>query len=208
MAVGALSVLLAYLLGAIPFGFLLVKLGRGEDVRGTGSGSIGATNVTRAAGPLVGLLTLLLDMGKGFAAVAVATWLAPQAAGQARGAPEWTAAAAVAAIVGHSYPVFLSFRGGKSVATALGAFVYFAPLAVAASLGVWLIVVAGWRFVSLGSVLAAAAFPLFAFSLYRPPLAITLAAVVGASVVILRHRSNLKRLVRGTEPKLTLKRGS
>ena len=164
-----------------------------------GSGSTGATNVARAAGPVVGLLTLLLDTGKGFAAVLAAAWL-----GGAE--PAWPAAAAVAAIVGHSFPVFLRFRGGKSVATALGAFLYFAPLAAVAALGVWLVVVAIWRFVSLGSVLAAAAFPLFAYGLYRPPLAITLAAGVGASIVILRHRSNLERLVRGTEPKLDPKR--
>lgn len=199
MAAGALGVLLAYLLGAIPFGYFLVKLKRGEDVRGVGSGSTGATNVARAAGPVVGLLTLLLDIGKGFAAVLAAAWLGASD-------PAWPAAAAVAAIMGHSFPVFLRFRGGKSVATALGAFLYFAPLAAAAALGVWLIVVAIWRFVSLGSVLAAAAFPLFAFGLYRPPLASTLAAGVGASIVILRHWSNLERLVRGAEPRLELKR--
>ena len=179
MAMGALSVLLGYLLGALPFGYLLVKLRRGEDIRGVGSGSTGATNVARAAGPVVGLVTLLLDAGKGFGAVA--------------------------AIVGHSFPVFLRFRGGKSVATALGSFLYFAPLAAAAALGVWLVAVALWRYVSLGSVLAAAAFPLFAYGLYRPPLAITLAAGVGASIVILRHWSNLERLVLGTEPRLDLK---
>lgn len=201
MAMGALSVLLGYLLGAIPFGYLLVKLRRGEDVRGVGSGSTGATNVARAAGPVVGLVTLLLDAGKGFGAVAAAAWLA-------RSEPVWMAAAAVAAIVGHSFPVFLRFRGGKSVATALGAFLYFAPLAAAAALGVWLVAVALWRYVSLGSVLAAAAFPLFAYCLYRPPLAITLAAGVGASIVILRHWSNLERLVRGTEPRVELKRKS
>jgi len=153
-------------------------------------------------------VTLLLDAGKGFGAVAAAAWLTPHVAGQAHGEPAWMAGAAVAAIVGHSYPVFLRFRGGKSVATALGAFLYFAPLAAGAALGLWLVAVALWRYVSLGSVLAAAAFPLFAFGLYRPPLAITLAAGVGASIVILRHWSNLERLVKGTEPKVDLKRKS
>jgi glycerol-3-phosphate acyltransferase PlsY len=201
MAAGALSVVLAYVLGAIPFGYLVVKLKRGHDVRTTGSGGTGATNVTRAAGPLAGLLTLVLDTGKGVAAVLAAERLG-------RGEPAWMAAAAVAAIVGHSYPVFLRFRGGKSVATALGAFSYFAPLAVGAALVVWLVVVALWRYVSLGSVLAVAAFPLLAFELYRPPLAITLAAAVGACIVILRHRSNLERLAKGIEPKLDWKRKS
>lgn len=199
MATGALSVLLGYLLGAIPFGYLVVKLARGRDVRTSGSGGTGATNVTRAAGPVAGLITLLLDVGKGLGAVAAAAWLT-------RSEPAWVAAAAVAAIVGHSYPMFLRFRGGKSVATAVGAFVTFAPLAVAAALGVWLTVVAFWRYVSLASVLAAAAFPLFAYGLYRPPLAMTLAAGVGASIIILRHRSNLERLVKGIEPRLELKR--
>lgn len=199
MLAGLAGVLFGYFLGALPFGYVLVKWRRGEDIRSTGSGSTGATNVVRAAGVALGSLTLVLDAGKGYAAVAVTAWLTGNDA-------LFSAAAALAAIAGHSFPVFLRFRGGKSVATALGAFFYFTPLAVAAAAGVWLAVVAAWRYVSLGSVLATAAYPLFAFALYHPPVTFTLAAVAGASLVILRHRSNLERLVAGTEPRLSRER--
>jgi len=195
LALGLFSLLLAYLLGAIPFGYWLVRQRMGEDVRRYGSGATGATNVTRTAGWKLGLLTLALDVAKGYAAVALAAWLSGHD-------PRWMAGAAVAAIIGHSFPVFLGFRGGKSVAPGLGAFLYFTPLAVAAALGVWLVVVALWRYVALGSVLAAGAYPVVAFVLYRPTLAIQVAAVVGACIIILRHRSNLERLVKGTESKL------
>lgn len=201
MLLGPLSLLAGYLLGAVPFGYLLVRLRKGYDVRTTGSGSIGATNVTRTMGWAGGLLILLLDAGKGYLAVQLAAWLT--------GADvRWTAAGGVAALVGHSYPVYIRFRGGKSVATGLGVFVYFAPLAVAAVLGVWIVVVALWRYVALGSVLAAAAFPVFAYALYRPELAVSLAAVASACLIVLRHRSNLQNLARGTEDKLTFKRES
>jgi len=199
MLSGPLSLVLAYLLGAIPFGYMFVRFRLGGDIRAHGSGSTGATNVTRTAGLALGLLTLALDVGKGYAAVLAAFWLT-------EGDIRWVAAAAVAAVVGHSYPVFLRFRGGKSVATGVGVFLYLAPLAVAAALIVWLTVVFAWRYVALGSVLAAGAYPLFAFALYRPELSITLATVVCAVIIIVRHRSNLERLVQGTEPRFTLKR--
>jgi glycerol-3-phosphate acyltransferase PlsY len=147
----------------------------------------------------LGLLTLALDVGKGYAAVLAAFWLTD-------GDVRWMAAAAVAAVVGHSYPVFLHFRGGKSVATGAGVFLYLAPLAVAAVLIVWLVIALAWRYVALASVLAAGAYPLFAFVLYRPPLPVTVAAATGAIIIIVRHRSNLERLVQGTEPRFTLKR--
>jgi glycerol-3-phosphate acyltransferase PlsY len=196
---GALAVALGYLLGAVPFGYLLVKRRLGEDVRGAGSGSTGATNVARTAGPALGALTLALDLGKGYAAVALAAWLTG-------GALPWMAAAGFAAIVGHSFPVFLGFRGGKSVATGVGVFLFFTPLAVAAALGVWLLALAVWRYVSLSSILAAAAYPLLAYALARPPLAVSAAAVAGSCLIILRHYENIGRLIRGEEPKLTLKR--
>jgi glycerol-3-phosphate acyltransferase PlsY len=199
MLLGAAGVLLGYLLGAIPVGFLLVRWQAGRDVRAGGSGSTGATNVVRALGLLWGLLTLVLDFGKGYAAVTLVARLAPEDT-------RWVAAAGLAAIVGHCFPVFLRFRGGKGVATAAGVFLYFAPLAVAAAAGVWLAVVAVWRYVSLGSLLAAASYPLLATAFYRPALAVTLAGVAGAALLVIRHRENLERLARGTEPRLEWKR--
>jgi glycerol-3-phosphate acyltransferase PlsY len=196
---GALAVALGYLLGAIPFGYLLVRKLLGQDVRGAGSGSTGATNVARIAGPALGALTLTLDLGKGYAAVMLAAWLTG-------GAMLSMAAAGFAAIVGHSFPVFLGFRGGKSVATGGGVFLFFTPLAVGAALGVWLLSVALWRYVSLGSILAAAAYPVLAYALARPPLEVSAAAVAGSCLIILRHHENIGRLIRGEEPKLTLKR--
>lgn len=196
---GAVAVAAGYLLGAIPFGYLLVKRRLGEDVRGAGSGSTGATNVARTAGSALGALTLGLDIGKGYAAVALAAWLTGSA-------PLWMAAAGFAAIVGHSFPVFLGFRGGKGVATGVGAFLAFTPLAVAAALGVWLLALAVWRYVSLASILAAAAYPVLAYALARPPIEVSAAAVAGSCLIILRHHENIARLVGGDEPRLRLKR--
>ncbi len=196
---GVLAVALGYVLGAIPFGYLVVKRRLGQDVRASGSGSIGATNVTRTAGPVLGVLTMLLDLGKGVAAVEIASRLAG-------GDVRWMAAAGFAAIVGHSFPVFLGFRGGKSVATGVGVFACLTPLPLLAALGVWVVVVAIWRFVSLGSILAGAAYPLLAMAFEQPPFAVSAAAVAGASLIILRHYANIRRLIDGTEPRLLLKK--
>lgn len=193
------SLLLAYLLGAVPFGYLLVKLRRGEDIRATGSGSIGAANVSRMLGLAGGLVTLALDVAKGYASVwLAATWTSHDTAA--------VAAAGVAATAGHMFPVYLGFRGGKGVATAAGAFIYLTPWAAVAVLAIWLLMVAVWRYVSLGSILATAAYPVFAYALYRPGLAVTLAGMVVASLIIIRHASNIQRLVAGIEPKLQLRR--
>ncbi|MFQ5694767.1 MAG: glycerol-3-phosphate 1-O-acyltransferase PlsY [Terriglobia bacterium] len=199
MWLGPTSLLLAYLVGAIPVGYLFVRRARGEDIREHGSGATGATNAARRAGAVGGLVTLLADAGKGYAAVELAARLT---GGDAR----WVGAAAVAAIVGHCYPVYIGFRGGKGVATGLGVFLRLAPWGALAALAVWAVALAVWRYVALGSVLATAAFPLLAFALYRPGLPTTLAAVLAASVVILRHSENLRRLAAGTEPRITPKK--
>ncbi len=189
----------AYLLGAIPFGYMIYRWTTGRDIRKEGSGNIGATNVTRVLGPVAGLITLVLDVAKGYLAVMLASW----AGGGHRG---WMSAGAVAVLLGHMYPVFLGFRGGKGVASALGAFVALAPHAVLAALVVWTAVVAVWRFVALGSVAAVALFPLAAWLVDRPTPAQTLGTVVAAVLIILRHSRNVRRLLSGTEGRLEFRR--
>lgn len=192
----------AYLLGSIPFGYLIVKMGSGSDVRGAGSGNIGATNVTRVAGKAAGLATLLLDIGKGYLAV----WLAMR---WSHGNIRWMMAAAVAVVLGHTLSCWLRFRGGKGVATGLGVFLAVAWQAVLAALLVWLVVVAFWRYVSLGSVVAAAALPILVYLFYAPghapPLAVSFGSVAVAIIVIFKHRENIARLIAGTESRLRRK---
>ena len=147
------SISIAYLLGSIPFGYILVRLFRREDVRQQGSGNIGATNVARSGGTKLGVVTLLLDIGKAYAAVVIARHLAP-------GVYDVQVAAAVAAVVGHVFPVWLGFRGGKGVATGLGSFLLIAPKCVLVAAGIFIVVVAIFRYVSLGSIVAVAAFPI------------------------------------------------
>ncbi len=195
----AISVLLAYLLGALPFGYLLVKLRSGSDVRSVGSGATGATNVTRAVGPWVGATVLILDVAKGYGAVRLSDIFS--------GSDErYVAGAAVAAILGHSFPVFLQFRGGKSVATGVGVFAYLTPLAVPATFVLWVVAMLIWRYVSLASVLATMLYPLAVFLLYRPSFEIFLAAVICAAIIMLRHYRNMERLAAGTEPKFSFKK--
>jgi len=192
----------AYLLGSIPFGYLIVKMGSGSDVRGAGSGNIGATNVTRVAGKGAGLATLLLDVGKGYLAV----WLAMR---WSHGNIRWMMAAGVAVVLGHTFSCWLRFRGGKGVATGLGVFLAVAWQAVLATLLVWLVVVAFWRYVSLGSVVAAAALPILVYLFYAPghapPLAVSFGSVAVAIIVIFKHRENIARLIAGTESRLRRK---
>ncbi len=195
-----LAVVVAYLLGAVPFGYLIAKRAHGGDIRASGSGSIGATNVMRSVGRGAGLATLLLDVAKGFAAVELAKLLSHDE-------PRTVIIASIAAIVGHIFPVFLKFRGGKGVATGVGVFLAIAPKAVLAVLVVWAIVVAIWRYVSLGSILGTAAFPLCAYLIYRPPLEAALGMIAGATLIVLKHWSNIERLVAGTERRLDLFRG-
>jgi glycerol-3-phosphate acyltransferase PlsY len=188
-----LAMAIAYLLGAIPFGYLLVKFKTGADVRSSGSGNIGATNVLRTTGRAAGVATLLLDIAKGFTAVWIAARLTDHD-------PLWVAAAALAVMAGHAYPVFLRFKGGKSVASFLGAFLYVAPVALGATLVVFVAAVVWTRFISMGSIVAVATFPLAVWLLQKPPLEILAASVLAGAFVIYKHRSNIRRLREGTEP--------
>jgi acyl phosphate:glycerol-3-phosphate acyltransferase len=188
----ALGLAIAYLLGDIPFGYLLVKLTTGRDVRASGSGNIGATNVLRTTGRAAGGATLLLDMGKGYLAV----WLEGLLTG---GNIEWMSAAALAVMIGHSYPVFLRFRGGKAVAAFVGAYLCLTPLPLAAALVVFLAMAAWTRHISLGSIVAAATFPLAVWLIEHPPVVVVWAAVLSGGLIVYRHRENLARLHAGTE---------
>lgn len=187
-----LVVLTSYLIGGIPFGYLLVKLKTGEDVRRHGSGNIGATNVLRTSGRGVGVLTLMLDIGKGFLAV----WLAAQLSGSN---PLWMAAAAVVVMLGHGFPILLKFRGGKAVASFLGAFLYLTPLPVAIIVGVFVVVVAISRYISLGSVIGAGLFPVVVYLTLKPAAPVLAASVFAGIFIIWRHHGNLVRLYNHTE---------
>jgi len=194
-----LVLLAVYLLAAIPFGLLLGRLG-GVDIRREGSGNIGATNVLRSRGVRAGIMTLLLDVAKGAAGVALALRVEPHG---------WLPqAAAVTVVLGHCYPVYLAFRGGKGVATAAGAFAVLSPVLVLLSMVVFVVVMAVWRWVSLASLCAAAALPLLAWILDRGDLA--LASLPAAVVIVWRHRQNLRRLLAGEEERLgsAARRGS
>jgi len=203
---GLMTVVLAYVLGAIPFGYLLVKWRTGKDVRGSGSGNIGATNVLRTTGPTAGVATLVLDIGKGYLAVWLAGKLTAPAGGP--GDPLWMGAAALAVMAGHSYPVFLRFHGGKAVASFVGAFACLTPLPMAAVLVVFLAVVWWTRRISMGSIVAAAVFPLGVWLIQKPALPVVWSAVLAGAFIIYRHRSNIERLNRGTEPTFRLGSGN
>jgi glycerol-3-phosphate acyltransferase PlsY len=198
---GLLSTLIAYLLGSIPFGYLIVRWQKGIDVRATGSGSIGATNVMRSLGAVGFAATFILDVGKGTAAV----WLAARLTAHD---PRWIAVAATVAILGHCFPVWLSFRGGKGVATGVGVFIALAPVQVGLALVIFAASVAIWRYVSLGSITAAAAFPVLLYFLKEPPppLPIVLGAATGAAIIIAKHYGNIRRLLSGTENRLRKKK--
>ncbi|HUI75953.1 MAG TPA: glycerol-3-phosphate 1-O-acyltransferase PlsY [Candidatus Acidoferrum sp.] len=191
----------AYLLGSIPFGLMLSKLFGGGDVREAGSGSIGATNVARAAGLSAGILTLVLDAAKGAAAVWMAGRITQESA-------TWMMLAGLAALLGHCFPVWLKFRGGKGVATAAGMFGVLCLPALLGALILFLLVAGFWRYVSLGSISAAAAIPLLIYLLWAPhhapPLVITFGSLAAAALVIARHNANLQRLVEGTEPRFSV----
>ena len=188
-----ISISLAYLLGSIPFGYLLVKVFLKQDIRATGSGNIGATNVARSGAKGLGIATLLLDLGKAFVAVKIAQHIAP-------GNYDLAVAAAVAAILGHIFPVWLGFRGGKGVASALGVFLALTRPSALAILGVFLVVFLITRYVSLASIIAAATFPLFAFYFvpFRTPIVIAGFLFIPV-LIIVKHHENIRRLLSGTE---------
>jgi glycerol-3-phosphate acyltransferase PlsY len=197
MTLWLLTLALAYLLGSIPFGYLLVLIFRKEDVRDTGSGNIGATNVARAGGSGLGLLTLFFDALKGYVAVLIAMHLAPNTV---HGPSTLAVAAAVAAVLGHVFPVWLRFKGGKGIATALGVFIALVPLVALAAVVVFALIVATTRLVSLGSVLAAVLIPIFALLLVPHRSAALLEGLTFISLLsILKHRANIVRLLHGTE---------
>ena len=208
-------IVIAYLLGSIPFGYLIVRATRGADVRETGSGGTGATNVSRRAGRAAGVLTLLLDALKGAAAVAFAKAAlglpvfgeGALVASSPQNAYWWVAAAAIAVILGHIFPVWLRFRGGKGVATGVGVFLMLMPLAVAFAGLIFVLVVWRSRYVSLGSILAAVAIPIFILlrnvfiQPVEPAMPIMSAAMAGAMLIAFAHRENVQRLKNGTENK-------
>jgi glycerol-3-phosphate acyltransferase PlsY len=202
----ALFIVAAYLIGSVPFGYLIVRAQGGGDVRETGSGGTGATNVTRRAGRGAGILTLVLDAAKGALVTLVARWLlAPDF-----GINAWVAAASIAVVVGHVFPVWLKFRGGKGVATGLGVFLSLTPAAVALAAPVFIAVVWATRYISLGSIIATATLPLFVWLLsvrgnpdadateIAPLMAV---AIIGGALIIFMHRANIGRLLNGTESK-------
>ena len=202
MSIYLITAAASYLLGTIPFGYILVQVFRGEDVRSSGSGNIGATNVARMS-PVLGLTTLVLDAGKGMAAVVLARALS---GGEHQKLVMTTAA--FGAVVGHLFPVWLKFRGGKGVATSLGSFALIAPKSIVCMVGLFLLLVAATRYVSMSSVVSAAAFPVLARALheYVEPVQLILIAL-GSLLVIWKHRQNVGRIVAGTEPKFRPKRG-
>ena len=181
------ALVIAYLLGSIPFGYLLVRWRTGADIRAAGSGNIGATNVLRTTGRAAGVITLLFDIAKGFAAV----WTAARLTAHSE---LWMSAAALAVMAGHAYPVFLRFHGGKAVASFVGAFLYLTPLPLAAVLVVFLGVAAWTRYISLGSISAAATFPLAVWLILQASWPVVGAAILAAAFIIYRHGGNLQRL--------------
>jgi glycerol-3-phosphate acyltransferase PlsY len=196
MIVFVLYLVLAYLIGAIPTGLLLTRLTGGGDIRSVGSGNIGATNVYRTAGRKLGVLTLIGDALKGLLPVLVAATLLSYS-------DERLGAVAIAAFLGHCYPVYIGFKGGKGVATALGIYLVLSPLAVLGAFLVFAGLLWKWRYVSLGSICAAASIPLLVYLVERS-LPLLLATLVISGIVILRHRSNISRLINGTENRFNL----
>jgi glycerol-3-phosphate acyltransferase PlsY len=200
MTAFVLTAAYSYLLGSIPFGYLLVRAFRGQDVRQTGSGNIGATNVSRTS-PALGGLTLVFDALKGFSAVAITRMLYP-------GNNTLFGAAAFFAIVGHMFPAWLRFRGGKGVATGLGAFITLTPKSILVMVGIFVVIFLALRYVSLASILAVAMFPLLAWILEPDRVTVQMLAFIAASslLIIVKHHENIRRLLAHTETRFQWRR--
>jgi acyl phosphate:glycerol-3-phosphate acyltransferase len=196
----AAAALTAYLIGGLPFGYWFVRFTSGKDIRTVGSGNIGATNVHRAAGKAAGLIVLLLDILKGFLAV----WLAGLIGG---GDSLALAVGAIAVMLGHCYPVFLGFKGGKAVACFIGAFLYLAPLALAIVAVIFFATVWLSKFISLGSLAGAAVFPVVYWLVNHPPTSLLIASILSALLIIFRHKANIERSRTGKENVFSLKGG-
>jgi acyl phosphate:glycerol-3-phosphate acyltransferase len=189
---------IAYALGSVPFGFLIVKA-RGSDIRQSGSGNIGAANVARNAGAIAGILTLVLDAAKGYLAVLIAErWT--------HGDIRWMMPAALASVIGHMFPVWLGFKGGKGVATGLGVFLPICAEAVGVAVILWIAIVFFWRYSSLGSIVGAVVLPVLVYLLYAPGRApgafVTVGTILISVLVLWKHRPNIERLIAGTESRL------
>ena len=205
-----LVIVVAYLFGSIPFGYLLVRVFRGADVRQTGSGNIGATNVARTS-PALGIVTLLLDAGKGLAAVLLAESLAP-------GNRALAFAAGLAAVSGHIFPLWLRFRGGKGVATGLGSFVLLTPKAILVAIAIFFLLSAALRWIALASITATACMPIAAWLMgeldrttagvppAHGPQCELILMCAAAIMIIAKHHANIRRLLAGTEPRFGAKR--
>ena len=191
LALAAAS-LLAYLIGGLPFGYWFVRFSLGKDIRSMGSGNIGATNVHRSAGKKAGFIVLFLDILKGF----LALWVAALITGNMASG---LALATVAVMLGHCYPVFLGFKGGKAVACFVGAALYLAPLAILATALIFVSIVMLSKYISLASILSALLFPVIYWALYRPAGELLIAAVVAGLLIIYRHKANIQRLRTGKE---------
>lgn len=196
---GLLVLVIAYLVGGIPFGYVLVRLTTGKDVRSSGSGNIGATNVLRTTGRAAGVATLLLDVAKGTFAV----WLAAR---MTNDDPWWTSLAALAVMAGHAFPLFLKFKGGKAVASFIGAFLYLTPLPLIAVLVVFVVTVAVTKAISAGSIIAAGTFPMGVWLILHPPAPVLIASLIAGGFIVYRHKSNIERLRAGTENRFSWKK--
>ena len=181
---------ISYLLGSIPFGLLVARWWAKVDVRQHGSGNIGMTNVLRTTGWFCALITLIGDMGKGIAAVLLARYFGFD--------PTLTLVAGIFAVIGHNWPIFLGFKGGKGVATIAGVLVAYQPIAAAILVAIWLGVLLIWKYISLASIVVAFCLPIVLIGLRAQAIEVVLAVVV-ATLTIVRHRSNIERLRQGTE---------